>query len=95
MALVVLILIVGFAVWHIYHSPPSYDRALLVLRVQAGKLSVKRGRIAPDDYEKIVEILAEESIQTATLALLQKGQVQFTGIPISIQQQLRNIIVNS
>lgn len=95
MALVILLALIAFILWHALQRTPGYDNALLVIRVREGGLKVEHGRLPPDDLHRIEEILKDAEVDRADIALLRGGRVSFHRVPAHVHQILRNILLSA
>jgi len=69
--------------------------ATTVIRIRAGKVSVKRGRLRGPIRDDVEEVVAGAGLTNGFIALTSEGRVCFSrNIPESTRQRLRNVLLN-
>src|SRR5262245_39218372 len=73
--------------------PPLNTQTLL--RIRNGKVIITKGAVKAHARENAVEILAAAGVTQSFIAITSANRVAFgRGIPRSIQQRLRNVLLN-
>lgn len=86
----VIVAWVVFTLWRAFAS-----RRLLVIRVERGKIVRAWGRVPPDFYAEVVDVLERAKASGAAEVRIEAGSAIVIGSPelgASVEQRLRNVV---
>lgn len=96
--LVLLIVVVAVAVFGLPMAglgffPPW--NAAMVIRIRAGKMSMKRGQLRGQIRDDLEEVLSDAGVTSGFIAITDADRVHFSrNIPAALRQRLRNVLLN-
>ena len=69
--------------------------ATTVIRIRAGKISLKRGQLRGQIRDDLEEVLGDAGVTSGFIAITDAARVHFSrNIPEALRQRLRNVLLN-
>jgi len=96
--LFLLIVVVAVAVFGLplagFSFLPPWNAATVV-RISAGKITMKRGQLRGQIRDDLKEVLSDAGVTSGFIAITEPNRVHFSrNIPEALRQRLRNVLLN-